>query len=425
MNRPASASPRWSAWSGAGLRGAVDAVTRATGVTVSGGVVLGVGVVAWVVGRLVGGTPLYLVSYGFLVVLAISWVLSRRPLPLQGKRSDGRSRFREGESVPVEVSLTASRRLSMIFLEEEVPPELGEPARLAIDEIEAGSVVSHAYLLPCRRRGVYRLGPLVARWGDPFGFIQRRQVLADPIEVLVHPNVEAVADRPLTRLWEDPPIRPPVSRPWSEGLEFYGMRQYTPGDDLRRVVWRAYARTGQLLVRESEQGITDKITIVVDNGRRGHSRGDPSQSFETGVRAAGSLGVRHLREGYSVTLELNEHRAAGPLRGADTQLRLLDALARADLGSTPLTESITRLVTDPHRDAHIVLVTPRLDAVTAATLRLLLDRGSSVLVVALMWDEESEGTLGTAAALGCQVVEVRPETALADAFVREVGAGRL
>ena len=35
-------------------------------------------------------------------------------------------------------------------------------------------------------------------------------------------------------------------------------------DDIRKIVWRAYARTGQLLVREAEQGITDKITLVVD-----------------------------------------------------------------------------------------------------------------------------------------------------------------
>jgi len=41
-----------------------------------------------------------------------------------------------------------------------------------------------------------------------------------------------------------------------------------------------------------------------------------------------------------------------------------------------------------------------------------------------MWGEEAADTLGVAASLGCQVVEIRPGVPLAVAFRREVGAGR-
>jgi uncharacterized protein (DUF58 family) len=265
---------------------------------------------------------------------------------------------------------------------------------------------------------------LVVKWGDPLGFTQRRRVLTEPVELLVHPAVEVVQDRPLTRMFEDPPIRPPVSKPWPSGLEFYGMRTYVPGDDLRRIVWRAYARTGQLLVRESEQGITDKITIVLDTSRRSHTRGTPSESFEAGVKAAASLGVRHLREGYSVTLEQNAARMVPPMRGGNSQIRILDTLARVERESEPLTAPIMRLVSDPSRDSHVIIITPRLDADAAGRLKLLIDRGTSVLVAALLWDEDSAATLGTAAALGCQVVEIRPNTPLAVSVRREIGAGR-
>ena len=49
----------------------------------------------------------------------------------------------------------------------------------------------------------------------------------------------------------------------------------------------------------------------------------------------------------------------------------------------------------------------------------------SPLRAALIWDEESADTLGIAASLGCQVIEIRPGVPLAVAFRREVGAGRL
>jgi uncharacterized protein (DUF58 family) len=416
----AQAAPRRSA-----LASARELVTKTTGLTASGISVAGLCVFFWFLGYAVAGTTMYLIAYLLALVLFVAYVVGRRPLPLEGQRSDTRPRLREGETIEMEVSLTATRRLSTFILEEQVPQGLGEAARVPVATLDSGESVGHHYSLTCRRRGAYSLGPLVAKWGDPFGLTQREVVLAEPVELLVHPAVDLVEDRPLTRLFEEPPIRPPVSKPWPEGLEFYGMREYVPGDDLRRLVWRAYARTGKLLVRESEQGITDKITIILDQDNRYHSKGEVSESLEAGVRAAAALGIRHLREGYSVTLEGNSRQLTPPLRGAAAQMQFLDALARVTREKTSVVDPIMRLVSNPSRDTHIVLITPRLDADSAARLNFLVQRGASVLVAALMWDEDSASTLGLAAGLGCQVIEMRPGVPLAVAFRREVGAGRL
>jgi uncharacterized protein (DUF58 family) len=272
---------------------------------------------------------------------------------------------------------------------------------------------------------VYQVGPLVAVAGDPLGLAQRETIVAEPFELLVHPRVELVADRPLTRQFEDPPIRPPVSKPWPSGLEFYGMREYVPGDDLRRIVWRASARTGKIMVREAEQGITDKITVILDTDRTNHSRDGEgfSESFETGVRAAASLAVRHLREGYEIKCEANGGRLTRPLRGPTSQLLMLDALARVEMDREPLSKVIMRMLSDGRRDAHNILITPKLTNREAAQLKLLLNTGVSILVVALLWDEESSDTLGTAAALGCQVVGVHPGQDLSSALFQDIGAG--
>lgn len=403
-----------------------DAVTRATGLTPAGFVLVGVAVAAWVLGYVVGGRPLYVLAYGAVVVLVGSWLFGRRPLPLEGRRSDARPRLREGEQLEMEVALTATRRLSTFILEERVPATLGQDARLPVASLEPGETAAQAYSLDCWRRGVYALGPLTARWGDPFGLTEREHVLAEPFELLVHPAVEPVTDRPLTRLWEDPPVRPPVSKPWPSGMEFYGMRRYEPGDDIRKVVWRVFGRTGQLMVRESEQGITDKMVIVFDQDRRHHSDtvGGVSESFEAAVKVVASLGVHHLHEGYSVTLEGSAERLAGPLRGGTSRLMLLDELARVDMVRAPLPDALLRLVSDPRRDTHVIVVTPWLDPDAIARLQLLMDRGIYVMVVAVLWDELAAEMLAKAAAMGAQVIEIRPGTPLAVAFRREVGAGK-
>ena len=111
------------------------------------------------------------------------------------------------------------------------------------------------------------------------------------------------------------------------------MRQYAPGDDVRRIVWRGFLRTGQLLVQEAEQGITDKVVILLDQDRRQHSKGLVSESFEAGVRAVASLGVHHLARATRSPSRATPARIVGPLRSGPAKLRLLDELARLDLGA--------------------------------------------------------------------------------------------
>jgi uncharacterized protein (DUF58 family) len=253
---------------------------------------------------------------------------------------------------------------------------------------------------------------------------QREIMLAESYEVLVHPRIELVSDRPLTRLFEEAPMRPPVSKPWPHGLEFYGMREYSPGDDIRRIVWRAYARTGRLLVREAEQGITDKVTIVLDQNAAAHSSGPVSESFELGVRAAASLGVAHLKEGYAVALEGNEETLVRQLRGTHAQIQFLDALARVQPTRARIAPVITRLLSAQARDVHLVIITPHMDAEEVGRLALLVNRGISVLVAVLVFDDDAEATVNAVAGVGCQVVELRPGVPLSRAFRLEVGAGR-
>lgn len=382
-------------------------------------------VIPWAIARIVAGNALYIFAYGITLLVVASYVLAPKRLRLSGERIGLFPRAQEGDRLEVEVKLAAKRRVSTFILEERVPERLGASAKVPVTKLSAGKEVSHRYSLRCARRGVYRVGPLVAVTSDPLGLTERETVVAEQFELLVHPRIEFVSDRPLTRQFEDPPIRPPVSKPWPSGLEFYGMREYVRGDDLRRIVWRASARAGKIMVREAEQGITDHITVILDTYRGSHSReGDVSESFEMGVRAAASLGVRHLKEGYEMRLETNSGPLIRPVRGPRTLLRYLDALARVEMSRDPLTKVIMRLIADPRRDAHNILITPKLGQTEASQLKILLDKGVSVMVVALLWDEENAETPGVAAALGCQVAGVHPGQDLTTALYADIGAGQ-
>lgn len=410
---------------GGALRSRLRQLERRLGITRAGELAIIGAVALWVTARIVAGTAIYAIAYGALLFVVVGYFIAPRRLKLAGEREGLFPRAQEGDRLDVEVKLKAKRSVSTFVLEERVPERLGVSVRVPVTRLPANAEVSHSYTVRAAKRGVYQVGPLLAVTGDPLGLTQHETVVAPPYELLVHPRVEQVQDRPLTRQFEDPPIRPPVSKPWPSGLEFYGMREYRPGDDLRRIVWRATARTGRVMVREAEQGITDHITIILDTDRAAHSRdaNGSSDSFETACRVAASLGVRHLRDGYEVRLEGNSGPLSRPLRGHGSQLLLLDALARVEPSREHLSKLIMRLLATPRRDAHNVLITPRMTQSEAAQLRLLLNTGVSLLVVALEFEDNENDTVGTAAALGCQVVAIHPDDDLATALHSAVGAG--
>ncbi|HET7433183.1 MAG TPA: hypothetical protein VFN10_00575, partial [Thermoanaerobaculia bacterium] len=190
------------------IRRGFEAAQRKLGITRSGQIALVGCVMLWVMARVVAGTAMYLFAYGLALLVGLAYLIAPHKLRMTGAREGLFPRAQEGDRLDVEVKLTASRRVGAFILEERVPERLGKTVRVPITRLSSGSTVSHFYGLRCARRGVYQVGPLVAVAGDPLGLSQRETVVAEPFELLVHPRVEPVSDRPLTRQFEDPPIRP-------------------------------------------------------------------------------------------------------------------------------------------------------------------------------------------------------------------------
>ena len=410
--------------------GLLAAVERWTGLTAKGLVVTGGAIAGFVAGRLIGSRALLVLVYGAMLMMAAAYVLARRRLPAEATRSALPTRCRVGQSIDVELALTSTRRVATVILEEELPPYLGSPVRIPVPSLAAGEELRHPYTFKPTLRGIYEVGPLVVERSDPFGLTRRRTVIAQPAQLIVHPAVETVHDRVISREWEDPPIRPPMSKPWPTGFEFYGMRDYVAGDDPRRIIWRATAKTlddegnGRYLVRESEQGITDRVSIYLDTSSEGQSPGDPSETFETLIRTGASLGVRHLDDGFTVTVHTNAGPKLRPLRGQRDRIPFLDSMATVRPDDTSLSKALDRLIVDPHRTAHTVIVTPQIEPDAFRRLRLLRDRGTSMLLVLVLWEHTEPETVHRAGSLGCSVVEVKSTSPLSLVFQRVIAGAR-
>jgi Protein of unknown function DUF58 len=399
-------------------------IERRLGLTPVGLAVCALSVAGIVVGQRTAISAIVLFAYGLLILLALSWLVGRRPLPVSAERSQLPTRVRVGRPVDVEIDLLARRRISTVILEDALPEELGVPTRLPVPHLGRGQRGTYGYSFTPQVRGVYQVGALFAEAGDPFGLTRRRHAIAEPASLIVHPRVEPLIDRITSRAWEDPPIRPPVSKRWPTGFEFYGLREYEPGDDPRRLVWRASAQHDKYLVRESEQGITDRVYLLLDTDAEAHSTGRISATFETAVSVTSSLAARHLDDGMSVTVQANSRSVADSLRGLTCKIPLLDSLAALPRETCPFEICLDRALLATHAMQHVVVITPQLSKRAAPRLQLMIDRGISLLLVLVLWEDTDPATVHRAGMLGCNVVEVHPDAPLTRVFQRVVGTSR-
>jgi uncharacterized protein (DUF58 family) len=170
-------------------------------------------------------------------------------------------------------------------------------------------------------RGAYRFGPMTLRASDPFGILTREVVLDAPAVLLVHPLVA-----PLERfgLPSHAPFgeRKSPRRLLEDPLRVSGIRAYEPGDEPRRIHWKATARTGTLQSKVYEPATRHTVAIFLET--RTYSRafmGYDPDLVELVISAAASVAMWGLGQGYAVGLysngnvampELNsEHIASG------------------------------------------------------------------------------------------------------------------
>ena len=136
------------------------------------------------------------------------------------------------------------------------------------------------------------LGPLSVRLTDPFGFCRLDRAFTSRHQMIVTPTVEQLPAIALKADWSgsgDSRSRSVAAA----GEDDVAVREYRHGDELRRVHWRATAKSGSLMVRREEQPWETRCTMLLDTRLTAHTEGGPDASFERAVSAAASASV-HL-----------------------------------------------------------------------------------------------------------------------------------
>ncbi|MGH9164338.1 MAG: DUF58 domain-containing protein [Acidimicrobiales bacterium] len=244
-------------------------------------------------GRVLGLVELYMLAAGAaaLLVGGLAYVrLARFSLAATRELHPARVHAGSSSRVELEVRNTAGRRSPVVSARD----PFGDGRRSAsffIAPLGPGETARAAYRLPTERRGVFTLGPLELHLGDPFGVATSARIGAAAASLTVFPHVDPIEAPSLTQ-GHDPLAGADHSTVLAAGGEdFYALREYAQGDDLRRVHWKATARLDQLMIRQDEMPWQGRATVVVDLRAEVHTE----DSLEAAVSAAASVVTACLR----------------------------------------------------------------------------------------------------------------------------------
>lgn len=284
-------------------------------------------VVAFVTGRVFGILELYVLGAGLAVAVVLAVIAAVRPAPRLGaRRLLDPTVVRAGEAARVDVQLAnlGARRTPVIQLWEPVGATGGATMNLA--PLRRRETTAAAYRLPTSKRGVIQVGPMQARRRDVLGLCTTTFLIPGSVELLVIPRHTPVSfslGGSSGRLGEHLRLR----AYGQSGSEFHSLREYVHGDDLRRISWKASAKSHDFIVKETALEGVRRCTVVVDLDDESYD----SAGFERAMSAAASLVTGATASGLQTRLIAPEMDLRGP-DVAQLALRWL-ATAVSDAGS--------------------------------------------------------------------------------------------
>ena len=355
-----------------------------------------------------------LVALGALVILTwiVAWGWNKVSLArVTFERELSATRAFIGDTVTVQLRVTNRKAIPMpwMTLEDHFPSGLEEVDKPRVIRVEQGTYamtrstslaryerISWRFVMECRRRGLYRFGPANVTSGDVFGFFYSEQHEPAWQHVIVYPQT-----LPL------PVLGLPARRPFGErrgGQPYHedpsrlrGLRAYEPGDALRRIDWKATARSQGLRVRLFEPSVSETIIVALNAQTLSAEEGQWGYSpvlLERGVTAAASIAEWAVGQKVGVGLLTN---SVSPV--TDEPIRVMPNRTRQQLATIleglavvqPLgRQAMSRFLVEQARrfptGATIVLVTSVMDEATIEALRMLQRGGTRPTVV---WTAET------------------------------------
>ncbi len=305
---------------------------------------------------------LAVVAAPFALLPALGLVLARAP-QLRIDASLERATALERDELELELVVGSERPVERLELLVALPDGLElvsgpQAASLRLGWEEERTLTLR---LRCVRWGNYRLGDIRVRTRDRLGLLTWEARFDRRTALRVYPLPETLRGI-IAPVSTQPFAGNEVARQKGEGVEFADLREFTAGDRVRSINWRASARRDVLVVNERHPERNADVILFLDTFADARSGG--RSTLDLAVRATATLASRYLERRDRVGLVSfgGVLRWLTPGMGAAQRYRIVDALLESEIVFNYAWKDVSVI---PARtlppQALVVAVTPLLD----------------------------------------------------------------
>lgn len=272
---------------------------------------------------------------GLFLIVAVLLALAQirlRPARLRAARRLGSPAVHSGDTAMVTLVIENTGRSTQWNITTIDEIETLGSAAFEIGRLRGGESATARYRVTCQPRGIYTVGPARHLVTDFLGLAEDSRGDGPEDRLVVYPRVETLTGFPVGR-GQDPAMSASSPEHAQRGGEdFYTLRQYQRGDDLRRVHWPSSAKTDELMIRQLETPWQARALVLLDVRSRVY---ESAEAFETAVSGAASVVTHLVGAGFAADLWAGDAQTMDAARygAAMERLATVEPTAHIDFGS--------------------------------------------------------------------------------------------
>ncbi len=244
----------------------------------------------------------------------------------------------------------------------------------------------------CLKRGVYNIEKVTLIWGDLFGISDTSEAKSVNARLIVYPeplNLENLLT-PVNYIQGDT-----IVKRWIVDDPFYmsGIREYQPGDSIKRINWYATAKTGRILVRRNEFTSQLKMSVIlnIQSDEFDYGRVINRDMIEFGIKIAAGLFERAGRMGIPAAFASNGFLFDEPDKCINTEFSsskdhiglLMTLLAKLQIQKMKDFDGFFSELEGYVCDSEIIVITSYINDYICNTARNMRNKGNIVKVYVL------------------------------------------
>lgn len=295
--------------------------------------------------------------------------------------------------------------------------EVAEGSNYVVTPLRREGSLALEYTLVLPVTGRFTVGPLLLRGRDHLGFSMNELRVQDTATIVVSPGREDLRRVRLSTQKLRPWLGQIASRTSGLGTDFWAIRDYAAGDEMRRVNWKASARLDSLLTNEYEGERSGDFVLVLDAREEASLGQHRTNAVEMGVRGVISLAELLLdgrnRVGLIVMRSVLDW--VYPDYGRKQLHRILDALIRVRPGGEWGLDHLPWILQRFFPPAcQLIVISPVIDREALEAVEYMRAYGFSVVVISpSLIEMEGPAEEGRAADVARRLLRMERETNIA------------